>query len=281
MHGKFDMDTSTVFLPTAATSGLLATMAWYSMVVSMFSLLASFLFSAQTRTHVAPEHNTSRVLTACIGLVAGISYYFIQDYYRSFLATTGGVPTYAESKDAFLAIGQLRYMDWTITTPLLLIKMFMMAGVRKSRGYRLLAIALLGDVWMIVTGYIGDQQVAAGNEILVGPRLVWGAVSTIGYLAVVYALFRVWKENVPGRQPVEQRAFRYIALTVVTLWGVYPIGYILIAVTGMNPDVLQIAFSVADIINKVGVGIVVYLAGSTMLTQRIDIQSREYAMNVG
>ncbi|WP_116124820.1 bacteriorhodopsin [Lewinella sp. IMCC34183] len=275
------METSTVFIPNAATSGLIATVTWYFMVVAMFALLASLIFSMQTRTHVAPEHNTSRVLTACIGLVAGISYFFIQNYYRSFLATINGVPSYAESKQAFLTIGQLRYMDWTITTPLLLVKMFMMAGVRGRRAYSLLAIALIGDFWMIVTGYIGDQQLSAAGEILVGPRLIWGAISTIGYLAVVYALYRAWKELASASLAIEQRGFRWMAGTVVTLWGVYPIGYILIAVTGIDGNILQIAYSVADVINKAGVGIIVYLVGSHVLMHRIDTKSKEYAMNVG
>lgn len=275
------MDTATVFLPTAATSGLLPTLTWYLMVVSMFALLASLVFSAQTRTHVAPEHNTSRVLTACIGLVAGLSYFFIQSYYRSWLGTVNGVPTYAESKQAFLAIGQLRYMDWTITTPLLLIKMFMMLGAKGKRINRLLTIALIGDVWMIVTGYIGDQQISSAGDILVGPHLIWGAISTIGYLALVYALYRAWNEFGPAARGLERRGYRWMAGTVVTLWGVYPIGYILIAVTQIDPNLLQVAYSVADVINKAGVGVVVYLVGSNILEQRINVKSEEYALNVG
>ena len=275
------MEVSAAFLPTAATSGLLASFTWYMMLVAMFTLGATVVFSMGTRTHVAPEHNTSRVLTACIGLVAAISYYFIQDYYRQFLGSVDGAPTYEESKNAFLTIGQLRYMDWTVTTPLLIIKMMMMAKIKGRRGYRLLAMALIGDVWMIATGFIGEQQLAAGNVIEVGPRLLWGAVSTIGYLALVYALYRVWKEFVPQALSVEQRGFRYMAVTVVTFWGVYPIGYILIAVTNIDPDLLQVVYSLADIINKVGVGIIVYLVGSHILTSRIDVESPEYAMHVG
>ena len=275
------MDAATIFLPTAATSGLLPTLSWFFMVVAMFALLASAVFSAQTRTHVAPEHNTSRVLTACIGLVAGISYFFIQSYYRSWLADVDGVPTYAESKEAFLAIGQLRYMDWAVTTPLLLCKTFLMLGAKGKRATRLLTIALLGDVWMIVTGYIGDQQLSVSGEILVGPRLFWGAISTLGYLAVVYALYRVWMEFAPAARPLEQRGYRWMAGTVVTLWGVYPIGYLLIAVTPVDPNLLQIAYSIADVINKVGVGIVVYVVGSRLLEQRINVESAAYAMNIG
>lgn len=275
------MEFAGTFLPTTATSGLLACFTWYSMVVAMFFLIASTVFSWLTRTHVAPEHNTSRVLTACISVVAAISYYFIQDYFRTFLHAAEGVPSAELNKAAFLAIGQLRYMDWTITTPLLIIKMFMMVEAHDLKASRLLYWAIVGDIFMVATGYIGDQQIAADGSILVGPRLIWGAVSTIGYLVVVYALYRVWKDYAPRAKTIEQKAFRLMAGTVVTLWGGYPIGYILIAVTDINADYLQIAYSVADILNKVGVGIIVYLAGSTILEQRIDMKSKEHAMLVG
>ena len=275
------MEFSDAFLPTTASSGLLAAFTWYTMVATMFFLIASAVFSWLTRTHVAPEHNTSRVITACISVVAAISYYFIQDYFRTYLQAASGVPTAAENQAAFLAIGQLRYMDWTITTPLLLIKMFMMVHASDLRGSRLLYWAIVADIFMIATGYIGDQQLAADGSILVGPRLIWGAISTIGYLYVVYALYRVWKQYAPLAKPIEQGAFRLMAGTVVTLWGVYPIGYILIAVTSLDANYLQIIYSVADVINKVGVGIIVYLAGSTILEQRVDVTSPEYAMRVG
>ncbi len=275
------MEFSGTFLPTAASSGLLACFTWYTMVATMFFLIASTVFSWLTRTHVAPEHNTSRVLTACISIVAAVSYFLIQDYFRTFLQAAEGVPSYTENYAAFLAIGQLRYMDWTITTPLLLIKMFMMVHATDLRGSRLLYWAIVADIFMIATGYIGDQQLAIDGGILVGPRLIWGAISTIGYLFIVYALYRVWQQYAPLALPIERRAFRLMAGTVVTLWGVYPIGYILIAVTSINADYLQIAYSVADVVNKVGVGIIVYLAGSSILEERINVKSPEYAMSVG
>ena len=75
----------------------------------------------------------------------------MQSYYRSWLADVNGVPTYLEGKQAFLTIGQPRYMDGTITTPLLLVKMFMMLCVNGRRFNRLLTIALLGDVGTILT----------------------------------------------------------------------------------------------------------------------------------
>ena len=269
------------YLPTTAADGLIAVLAWYTMIVAMFALLASVVFSWLTRTHVAPEHNTSRVLTSAVCLVAALSYYAMQEYFRMYLGSVEGPVSYEAHKKAFLAIGQLRYMDWAVTTPLLIIKMFMVVHAGPDKNARLLITAVVADLFMIVAGYIGEQQLDADGNILVTARLMWGAISTLGYLVVVYCLYRVYRDYYPAANRHEQRAFKWSALTVVTLWGVYPIGYILIAVTTVDPNWLHIAYSAADVVNKVGVGILVYLAGSEILEQRIDIRSREHALYVG
>ena len=226
------------------------------------------------------------MLTAIIGLVAGISYFLIQGYYKSYLQELETItdPQQREifSRQAYLAIGQLRYMDWTITTPLLLIKTIMVMRVPPQCIKGLLALISLGDLFMIVTGYIGEQQIGADVLVLVGPRMFWGAISTIGYVAVLYGMWRVWSKHRFETRPVEQRAFKWMALPTVTVWGVYPIGYILIAlVPSLSVNWIHIAFSVADIINKAGVGVVAYLLGAYLLEQRINVQSREHAEYIG
>ena len=283
------MDLPSAFLPLATGEiDVLSQVTWFVLVATGFALAASAIFSLGTRTHVAPEHQTSRVLTACICAVAALSYWYIQDAYRSGLehvaVASAASPAGADALDRllFVAAGQLRYMDWAVTTPLLLVKMatLLEPDFRRIRGP--LAVALVGDVFMIVTGYIGEQQLGPGGAVLVGPHLAWGAVSTLGYSAVLYGMWRIWRLAAPGAKVVERRGYKWAAGTVWTLWGVYPIGYILFVVApGLDTDWLHIAFSVADVANKVGVGVVAYLVGARVLEQRIDIRSREYAMHVG
>ena len=55
------------FLPVAGQNpDLLSPVTYYTLLATAYARLASFVFSWFTRTHVAPEHNTSRVLTATI-----------------------------------------------------------------------------------------------------------------------------------------------------------------------------------------------------------------------
>ncbi len=274
------------FIPVAGNQDLLSLLTYYTMLVAAYALLASFVFSWLTRTHVAPEHNTSRVLTAIIGLIAGISYFLIQGYYKSFLqemeSVTDPAQRQALSHQAYYAIGQLRYMDWFITTPLLLIKTVMMIQVPAAKVKRLMTLIILGDMFMIVTGYIGEQQLNAAGQVEMGTHLLWGAISTVGYAAVLYGMWSIWKNHRGDANPIELRAFQWMVVPTVTLWGVYPLGYMAIAFfPDLNPDWVHISFSVADVINKVGVGVVAYIAGSQILQQRINVKSTEHADFIG
>lgn len=280
------MEFGSRFLPLAGHVGLLSNLTFFVLTFSSYALLGSFVFSLATRSHVAPEHSSSLILTALIGLIAGISYFFIQDYYRDALREVAHTADPAAQldiiHDTYFAIGQLRYMDWLFTTPLLLAKMPLMLKAKPHEMWRPLTLMLLADMFMVVTGYIGQQQLDSEANVLVGPHYLWGAISTVGYLVIPFVLYRLYQQFKLRGTAYERRAYRLTALTTVTFWGVYPVGFILEAVLpGMNFNWLHIAFSVADIINKVGVGAIVYLAGARALRDRVDIESKEYAMHAG
>ncbi len=60
--------------------------------------------------------------------------------------------------DAFFAIGQYRYVDWAVTTPLLLLKMVLSLKVKPREISGWIALLLGADFWMVLAGSIGDQQ---------------------------------------------------------------------------------------------------------------------------
>ncbi|MGB3773774.1 MAG: bacteriorhodopsin [Leeuwenhoekiella sp.] len=279
------MESSKLFLPLVGEGlDLLPVFTYYILMITSFGFVASFFFSWFTRTHVAPEHNTSRVLTAIICAVAAISYFTISMHYKTYLneLSTGNASDFSDPYRAFVGIGQYGYMDWLITTPLLLIKMLSVLRINFKKAKNLLFCMLFGDVFMIITGFIGEQQFSADGNLLVSAHMIWGAISTVGYIVVLYALYTIWKDQKDNALPEERKAFKLMALTTVTFWGVYPLGYILEAVVpSLDPNWLHIAYSVADLINKAGIGIIAYLVGADLLSKRIDVRSKEFAKHVG
>lgn len=278
------MSNSNLFLPLVGDGlDLLPVLTYYILMATTFAFVASFFFSWFTRTHVAPEHNTSRVLTAIICAVAAISYFTISMHYKdylSILSSEGSATT--DAYRMFIGIGQYRYMDWLITTPLLLIKMLTIIKVDFKRARKLVFWMIAGDIFMIVTGFIGEQQFNENGNLLVSAHMIWGAVSTIGYVVLLWALYKIWKDQKEKALALERKTFKLMALTTVTFWGVYPVGYIVEAVVpGLDPNWLHIAYSIADIINKAGIGILAYVMAADLLAERIDETSPEFAKNIG
>ena len=264
------------FLPTAASVGLLPVVTWFFMLIAFYAFIGNFIFALSTRTSVAPEHRISRNYTAIIAAVAGISYFLIQSYYHDMLEELAQLADpdrrLALINLSYNAIGQLRYVDWAVTTPLLLLKIVSMVKIRYRDHQSLINTLLFADFFMILTGYIGEQQLTVDNQILVVPKLIWGAVSTLGYVIILLTLWRIWRTfaQLDSVYPEERWGFRLMALMTATFWGVYPIGYILTTMEGVDLNWIHIAFSVADIINKVGVGAIAYQAAEQVLERRVS-----------
>ena len=281
------MQFTETFVPTAREVGLLPIVTEQFLVIALFSFAAGFVFFLTTRQSVAPWHRTSNALSAVICLVAGASYWFIHHYYHDMAHALAALPDPVARKrlihDSYFALGEYRYMDWAVTTPLLLLKMVLMLKVEPREVLGTTAVLLGADFLMVITGAIGDQQFAPNGDTLVGAHLFWGSVSTLFYLVIPSLLFVRLSPRYGGRaDDPSGRAFRLLALTTVTTWGVYPLGY-LVPVVFPHSDLnwVHLAFTVADVVNKIGVGVVAYLAGAQELEERVPRESVQKAWLVG
>lgn len=218
------MHLSDFYAPTADDVGILAMVTYFFISVAAYCFLGNLIFSLATHSSVAPEHRTSRVFEAIIAAVAGLSYFLILSYYHSMLEDLAKLGSEDERRDlirrSYNAIGQYRYMDWAVTTPLLLLKMVGTLKIKPREASRAIATLLLADFSMVLNGYIGEQQLTAGGEIIVGRKLLWGAISTVGYVLIPLVLYQLWKQFGERAVPAERRAFKWMGLTTVPL-GVY------------------------------------------------------------
>lgn len=267
------MQFSDSFLPTANSVGMSCMITYFFLIFAAYAFLGNLIFAWLGKSGVAPEHRTSRHFTAIIAAVAGISYMLIAHFYHEMLRELAHL-TNPEKRDELLrtsynAIGQLRYIDWAITTPLLLLKTVSMLKIQPGNEKSNIFWLLFADLFMVITGYIGEQQLTADGHIMVGDKLIWGAISTMGYIVVPFILWTFWKRYKDTVQPEERTAFKWLALSTVTTWGIYPIGYVLTTIDGFNLNYVHISFSIFDVINKVGAGAVVYLAAKTVLEKRV------------
>ena len=110
-----------------------------------------------------------------------------------------------------------RYVDWSITTPLLLLPLACTAVHSRSRRGDLIAGMLLADVMMIVTAF------AFGASVTEWVKWTWYLVSCVAFLAVLWAMWVPLRAENASEPAVVQRAYRRDAAVLTGLWLLYPI----------------------------------------------------------
>ncbi|NJM53269.1 MAG: bacteriorhodopsin [Blastocatellia bacterium] len=255
-----------VDLITAEQVGIMPMIVNFTFFVAYISMGAAFVFFLAQRNSVAPEYRTALTLSAIIVGIAAFHYFYMKGLYSDvtlpLLAQSGA--NYAKiTSDSFFGIINYRYMDWLITTPLLVAKIPLAVAAGRKVG-KVVTYLILFDLLMIVAGFIGEQYVTNTSM-----HLIWGAISTIGYVGIVYLLYTTVKEMAKTAEPEEQWAVKWMSLFVITGWGIYPIGYMIPSFfPSLDLNIVHAVYNLGDQINKIGPGIIVYLAGAALLARR-------------
>lgn len=115
--------------------------------------------------------------------------------------------------DLYRQVYWARYVDWAITTPLLLTDLCLLAGI--SGGHMLMAI--VADVVMILTGLFA----AFGSE---GTPQKWGwyAIACIAYLVVIWMLAVHGRSMAMSKGGKVGNFFAAIGGFTLIIWTVYP-----------------------------------------------------------
>ena len=224
----------------------------YSLFVAMFALGAGFVFFLVEKEKILPAYRGTMVTSAIICGVAAVAYYFLTSRYDP----NKPFPT------------DIRYVDWTVTTPLLVLKYPEMLRVR---GIGFATKLILADLFMIITGFIGELSghTVNGQWVLnaggsVGEHILWGTISTIGYGVILFLLLTEGGKLAETQPEPIRNGIKKMNNYLLTLWGVYPIVYIAEAVSATHPELnmdwFNVLSSVADVVNKVGFAITAYLA---------------------
>lgn len=181
-------------------------------------------------------HHLSMMITA----TASVAYFCLA-------SDLGGTPITVEfvrgdyaNNPVTRSIWYVRYIDWTITTPLLLLELLLVTGLPLSD----VVITIFADEVMIVTGLVGA---------LVSSQHKWGLYS-IGCVAMFYVF---WQLYFPGRQASKalgaelSKAYLVGAGILSFLWFLYPIAWGL-ADGGnvISPDGEMIFYGILDLLAK-------------------------------
>lgn len=227
----------------------------YTVIYNMLSLgIASMLFTAlflfMARDRVLPRYRMAVMVSATVTAIAAYHYFRMFDDFKHAFGTDGmGVVAYN--------VGY-RYVDWFLTVPLLMLEtvavLALARSVQKSMMYKLVPAAAL----MIALGYPGDARL----DIMGISPSVWGALSTIPFLYILYVLFVELGKSLERQSAAVREKIRLLRLLLLATWGVYPISFIMnMNATGFDPASFvarETGYTIADILAKCLFGLMIF-----------------------
>jgi bacteriorhodopsin len=249
-------------LPAAAENVPELSATQFSTVYNLLSLaIASLLFTAiyllVSQRRVAPRYRNALVVSAIVCGIATYHYIRIFDNFQQ--SYPAGATIDAPHQLSNIEFNEAyRYVDWLLTVPLLLVETIAVMALAREVQRRLLWKLVPASALMIILGYPGELS---GDTLTRG---VWGFLSTIPFLYILYVLFVELTKSL-DRQPVQvQHTIKMLRISLVGLWGIYPIAYLFPMFGGdffggADGFVLrQAGYSIADILAKAAYGLVIY-----------------------
>ena len=225
--------------------------------VGYISMGAAFVFFMSERSNVAPQYRTTMTISALIVGIAAFHYYYMRAVYT----------------DLGTVSVEYRYMDWIITVPLMALKFPSLVGKEaitdsKFLGMGFTGICFTGALIMIGFGYLGESGVL--GEVMGAAAGGWAGLilGGVGWAMIIVATGTPWSsgKGVDNSKIAPELMWSANALRwfIVVGWIIYPIGYLFSpgAVLGLgdgNQELLAVFYNVADIINKIGFGIVAWM----------------------
>jgi bacteriorhodopsin len=221
---------ATTFLPTNDFVGI-------SFWLISMGMLAATAFFFMEQANVGAQWRKS---VNVAGLVTGIA--FINYLYmRGVWIETGKTPIV------------YRYIDWLITLPLQLIGFYLILSAVKKVDSSIFWRILIGSLVMLLGGFLGET-----GKI---PSTIGFIIGISGWIYILYEIFsgEAGKAAAKSGNKALVTAFGTMRMIVTIGWAIYPLGYIFGTLTsGIDANSLNIIYNLADFINKIAFGLIIW-----------------------
>jgi bacteriorhodopsin len=229
----------------------------YNMLSFVFAAMgAATIFFWFQCWMVAKPFRTALLVSSLVTLIAAYHYLRIFNSFTSaYTAARGadGITTVTATGAVFN--DAYRYVDWLLTVPLLLMELILVMQLPPKETFNMcLKLGSLAAI-MVILGYPGEISTDSST------RWVFWALAMIPFIIIVYTLFVSLRDSIAD-QPESARELvsqaRYI--TVIS-WCTYPIIFVfpMLGLSGAGAaTAIQVGYSVADVIAKPILGLVVW-----------------------
>lgn len=111
-----------------------------------------------------------------------------------------------------------RYIDWVVTTPLLLLALALTAMYRGPKSKTLIAGLMITDVIMILSGLFADLSTGV-------MQWVWYVFGWVAFLIILYMIWGPLYRIARSRGEEHGNGFRNLAGFLTVLWFIYPVAW--------------------------------------------------------
>jgi bacteriorhodopsin len=186
-----------------STEMLLSSTFDFVIYLLLINLVFSFIFA-----FIHPEFRSVFTIEVLTCLVALVVYYFIINTYKS--------AQDLKSVD-WKRVTTLRYIDWAITTPLLLFSfsLFLSNGEKVKDLGNFIAALIFFDLIMILAGYLGSINVLT---------TFWSqAIGFLAYFMIFYLIYQKFFQVIKINNHLTFKTIMFIS--IVILWFIYGVVY--------------------------------------------------------
>ncbi len=217
-------------------------------MLGFVAMAAGTVYFVLERGDLKPEHRIAATYAGIITFIAAIMYWIMTGFVGFFDQSPA-------SADAIGATVEIRYIDWLLTTPLLLVEFGLIVAIAGAATKGFVTRIVVADIIMIVTGYLGEISPVGAIE-----TWVYFIISSLAWLYIVYAVFQVKLDGMPA---YAASAVKIMRRFVMFGWAIYPIGTSIeqfMKLSGADVTaavaIAAVVYVIADVLNKVGFGMV-------------------------
>lgn len=185
---------------------------------------------------------------------------------KDVVLTPEGLAVDVESRLVYFA----RYIDWVVTTPLLLIGLLGVGLVAvKSAGEEvrqrtgLVAGVIGADILMIITGLFGALSLDSTH------KYIWFIVSCVFFLAVLVVVWGPVRASAKAQGGGVAALYDKLLFILTGLWFIYPVLWLLgtEGTETISLDSEVAVFAVIDLLAKVGFGLVLVTGVKRLMSE--------------
>ncbi|MGT2427054.1 bacteriorhodopsin [Amnibacterium kyonggiense] len=224
----------------------------YAVAVAALCLVAMLTRMWSARREVGDRYRPAVHASVAVCTVAFLSYLLLAFELHDGYRRSGGlwVPT-ASAMGTWTA----RYMDWTVSVPLLVVEVVAVSAVVGRAAARARLLGGTAAVLMVAFGFLGAVVVGDGADP--GALLGLGIASSICFAVVYAVVIAVVLRSLPVLPAAARRPMVAAMVVLLVVWFVYPIAYGLqgVASSGAVTVTEHLLMSGADVVAKVLFGL--------------------------